>query len=126
MALKIVERSVGNVTRSDVEHASTSGAVVLGFNVSMADSATRAVAKELDVSVYRDTIIYRLEEALADQMERTLPRERVEALIGTARVQQVFMLRDKKSTEVAGCVVDSGRIRTSPEGRGGGCLSYTR
>ena len=119
VVLKIVEQSVGDITRSDVEHAGTSGAAVFGFNVGLADSATRAVAKELDVAVNRDTIIYRLEEALVDQMERALPRERVESLLGSARVQQVFQLRDKKGTEVAGCIVDSGRMRASPDGKGG-------
>ena len=55
--LQLADCVVGDITRSDVERAVTVGqAVILGFNVGIADSVTRAMAKEMDVKIVRDTV----------------------------------------------------------------------
>lgn len=121
--LVVVKSGVGDVNRSEVETAATAGARVLGFNVGLADSATRAAMKELSVPVDRDTIIYRLEESLVQVMQTLMPKERREVIEGTAVVQKVFTLRDKQSTNVAGLVVQDGKLSTS-ENKSGAPLMY--
>lgn len=121
--LVVVKAGVGDVNRSEIENAATAGARVLGFNVGLADNATRTAMKELSVPVNRDTIIYRLEEALVEVMQTMMPKERREVIEGTAVVQKVFTLRDKQSTHVAGLVVQEGKLSTS-ESKIGAPLLY--
>jgi translation initiation factor IF-2 len=121
--LVVVKSGVGDVNRSEVEAAATAGARVLGFNVGIADSATRSSMKELGVVVERDTIIYRLEESLTQAMQSLMPKERKEVPEGTAVVQQIFQLRDKQSTSVAGLMVRDGKLSTSA-GKSGSPLVF--
>ena len=88
--LQLADCVVGDITRSDVERAVTVGqAVILGFNVGIADSVTRAMAKEMDVKIVRDTVIYRLEDELRAVMESHMPKERALTREGLAVVQKV-------------------------------------
>lgn len=113
VTVSVADASIGDVSRSDVERAFTMGnALVLGFNIGLADSATRACAKELDVSIIRDTVIYRLEDSLRTAMQAQMPKERTLISEGNAKVQKVFVMRDKTATAVAGLVVQSGFLRT--------------
>ena len=41
-----------------------------------ADSMTRAMAKENQIKVFQDTVIYRLEDELKSEMERQMPSEK--------------------------------------------------
>ena len=55
----VVGSTVGDVTQSDVEQLSAvKGAetCVLAFNVGVADSSTRSVAKELDIKIIRSNV----------------------------------------------------------------------
>jgi translation initiation factor IF-2 len=115
--LKIVSLDVGDITRGDVETASTSNAIVLGFNVKVADSTTRSMAKEQDVSIARDNIIYRLEEKLREKMQNCMPLIKVENVDGVATVQQIFKLNNKSKDEVAGLIVANGFLtKKQPKG----------
>jgi translation initiation factor IF-2 len=127
--LQLADCAVGDITRSDVERAATVGqAVILGFNVGVADSVTRATAKELDVKIVRDTVIYRLEDELRAAMESHMPKERSLVREGLAVVQKVFNLKGKQEGTVAGLVVQSGTLRhgagSSSSGGGGGGGQY--
>jgi len=124
--LNIVHQSVGDINKRDIETASSSDAVVLGFNVNVADGGTRALAKELDVTTQSDNIIYRLEEKLVEAMQNLLPKERKESIEGTADVTTVFELNDKKGTKVAGMVVQTGSMRTSAKANSPLCFTVTR
>ena len=77
--VKVIGASVGDICRSDIELANTNvgaGALVLGFNVSLADSSTRSLAKEADIKISRDTVIYRLEDELRATMLGLMPKIR--------------------------------------------------
>jgi len=124
--LNIVHQSVGDINKRDIETASSSDAIVLGFNVNLADGGTRALAKELDIATQSDNIIYRLEEKLLEEMQSLLPKERKENLEGQANVTTVFELNDKKTTKVAGMVVQTGSMRTSVQGGLPLCFTVTR
>lgn len=50
--------------------------MLLAFNVGISDSIARAFAKEMDVKIARDSVIYRLEEELVGLIESCMPKER--------------------------------------------------
>jgi translation initiation factor IF-2 len=142
--LHVASSGVGSVTQSDVDilgsshktsssssssssslpTSSSSSAVdhsngvtetmILAFNVSVADNTTKLKAKQLDVDIVRDDVIYRLEDALKHRIEDLLPQERVETKEGAARVLKVFQLKDSKNTVVAGSSIVLGRVATLP------------
>jgi translation initiation factor IF-2 len=78
VTLNIVHSAVGAINSSDVERAHAVGnCMVLGFNVDLVDSATRSASKELDVEVHNNDVIYRLEDALLEAMQKVMPKERL-------------------------------------------------
>ena len=96
VVVSIVATSVGDVTQSDIERASTvsnSVTIVLGFNIGVADAGARSLAKELDVRIVRDTVIYRLEDELKSTMENLMPKDKTLTREGLARVLKVFPIR---------------------------------
>ena len=121
--VKIVGSGVGDITRTDVEQASTSNAAILGFNVRLSDSQTRATSRELDVSVNRENIIYRLEERLLELMQAQMPKEPIRTIEGSGIVQKIFTLNDKSKTSIAGLVVQSGNLKTAGS-KGSDALMY--
>jgi translation initiation factor IF-2 len=75
--INVVGAAVGDVNQSDLDRALTVGnTIVLGFNINIIDADTRLSAKESDIKIFRDTVIYRLEDHLKDEMENKLPKER--------------------------------------------------
>lgn len=76
--VEVVGSSVGDVTSSDLDLLSSGDkGLVLGFNVNIVDGHTRSLAKQLDIAVCRDNVIYRLEDELVRVMSEYLPKERV-------------------------------------------------
>lgn len=128
VVVNIVSSGVGEVTKVDIERAAsldlvgagTGGgdACVLAFNVNLADSYTRTMAKEKDIRVFRDTVIYRLEDELKTVMASVLPKIRTLNMEGNAVVLKVFKLNDKSKRVVAGLKVKSGFLRTGSGGSG--------
>jgi translation initiation factor IF-2 len=83
----VVGTSIGDVNTSDVELAASGGdALVLAFNVGIADTATRSMAKMKDVNICRDDVIYRLEDELVRTMLSHLPKER--SLVREVRIKK--------------------------------------
>jgi translation initiation factor IF-2 len=119
VAIKVASGTVGDITRTDVESAANmTNAFVLGFNVGITDTVARELAKELDVTIYRDTIIYRLEDALTEAMVALMPKERHLELEGKAKIIQVFNFNAKKGpTLIAGVSVVSGSLKTTKPGK---------
>ena len=113
--IKIMGSSIGDVTPNDLDRATTIGGetAIFCFNTGISDFSTRALSKELDVKVYSDTVIYRLEEELISRIEKKLPTEKVLSLEGAGKVLQIFNLKDKSNTTVGGISVVSGTLRHS-------------
>jgi translation initiation factor IF-2 len=107
ITLEIVLQSVGDITESDVQLASASQAVVIGFNVTpTAEAQALAGLEGVDIRVY--AVIYELLDDVRAAMEGLLAPEFVESVIGETEVRQVF--RTSKSGVVAGCYVTSGNV----------------
>ncbi|WP_275294344.1 translation initiation factor IF-2 [Amycolatopsis sp. La24] len=112
--LHVVHRGVGGVTESDIDLATASDAIVLGFNVRAQGKATeRATREGVDVRYY--TVIYQAIEEIEQALKGMLKPEYEEVELGRAEVRDVF--KSSKIGTIAGCLVMSGEIRRNAKAR---------
>ena len=105
--VRVLLSAPGEVTETDVDLAAASGAVIVGFNTSMAPGAKRAAdATGVDVRDY--DVIYKLLEDIQMAMEGLLEPELVEEGLGEAEVRAVFTIG---KSAVAGCYVTTGKLQ---------------
>jgi len=105
--VRVLLSAPGEVTETDVDLAAASGAVIVGFNTSMAPGAKRAAdATGVDVRDY--DVIYKLLEDIQLAMEGLLEPELVEESLGEAEVRAVFTIG---KSAVAGCYVTNGKLQ---------------
>ncbi|MGK7944719.1 MAG: translation initiation factor IF-2 [Microcystaceae cyanobacterium] len=104
--IRILLASPGEVTETDVDLAAASGAVVIGFNTTLA-SNSRAAADREEVDIREYDIIYKLLDDIQGAMEGLLDPEEVESDLGTAEVRAVFPVG---RGAVAGCYIQSGKV----------------
>lgn len=110
--VKVISSGVGAINNTDISLASTSEAIVLGFNV-RADAVARKNADTEGVRIEYYSIIYNLIDDIKAILGGMLSPEFSENIIGLASVKEVF--RSPKFGDIAGCMVDEGVIkRDSP------------
>lgn len=104
--IRVLLAAPGEVTETDVDLAAASGAVVVGFNTTLASGARQAADQEgVDIREYN--VIYKLLDDIQGAMEGLLEPESVEEHLGFAEVRAVFPVG---RGAVAGCYVQSGKI----------------
>ncbi|RUM79492.1 MAG: translation initiation factor IF-2 [Candidatus Thioglobus sp.] len=106
--VKVVSSGVGGINNTDINLASTSGALVLGFNV-RADAMARRTADNEGVRIEYYSIIYNLIDDVKAIMSGLLSPALSENIIGIANVKDVF--RSQKLGDIAGCMVEEGVVR---------------
>jgi translation initiation factor IF-2 len=85
----IMQASVGGITESDVLLASTSNAIIIGFNVRPEPKAAQLAEREgVDLRLY--TIIYDAINQVRDALEGLLEPTTRERTVGRAEIRQVF------------------------------------
>jgi len=104
--IRVLMAAPGEISETDVDLAAASGAVIIGFNTTVSNSA-RLEADNLGVDIQDYDIIYQLLEDIEAAMEGLLEPEMVEEPLGKVEVRAVFPVR--KGT-VAGCYVLSGKV----------------
>ncbi len=105
--VRVLLSAPGEITETDVDLAAASGAVIVGFNTSMASGAKRAAdATGVDVRDY--DVIYKLLEDIQMAMEGLLEPELVEESLGEAEVRAVFTIG---KSAVAGCYITAGKLQ---------------
>ncbi len=108
IGIKIIYAETGNIGENDVMLASSSKAIMIGFNVQAEVSARRLADKEgVDIRLYE--IIYRMTEDIEKALKGMLEPVVKEKVIGRAQVLQVFTA--SKFGRVAGCRVTDGELR---------------
>ena len=110
--VNILHGGTGNISESDIDLASASQAIVMGFNV-QADEAARVTADREGVSIRFYSIIYRLTEDVEKALKGMLAPEEVVKVIGKASVRATFKI--PKVGLIAGCRVVDGEIRRNAE-----------
>ncbi|MEM7282396.1 MAG: translation initiation factor IF-2 [Pseudomonadota bacterium] len=108
VAVKVVSSGVGGITATDVNLASTAGAIVLGFNV-RADGAARDALKETGVELHYHSIIYEAIDQVKSAISGLLSPEVKEQIVGLAEVKDVFS--SPKFGDIAGCMVMEGNVK---------------
>jgi translation initiation factor IF-2 len=103
--IDIILQGTGAITESDIELALASGAVVLGFEVSM-DTAARKKAEANGIDVRFYDVIYKLIEDVELGLKGMLAPKIIEKIIGTAEVKQTFKI--PKIGLIAGVAVKTG------------------
>lgn len=111
--VEVVAGDVGLITKNDVMVASTSGAVIIGFNVRQENGVTK-IAKHHGVEIYLHNIIYELFDQVKEAMAGMLDPVLEETKVGAAEVRQVFPVG---RAQVAGCLVTQGHIRRDAAAR---------
>ncbi|NER36882.1 MAG: translation initiation factor IF-2 [Oscillatoria sp. SIO1A7] len=104
--IRVLMAAPGEVTETDVDLASASGAVILGFNTSLASGARQA-SDEAGVDVREYDIIYNLLDDVRGAMEGLLDPEMVEEPLGQAEVRAIFPVG---KGAVAGCYIREGKM----------------
>lgn len=104
--IRVLLAAPGEITETDVDLAAASGAVVIGFNTTLASGA-RAAADVEGVDIREYNIIYKLLDDIQGAMEGLLDPEEVEEHLGRAEVRAVFSVG---KGAVAGCYILSGKV----------------
>ncbi|MEM0980653.1 MAG: translation initiation factor IF-2, partial [Cyanobacteria bacterium P01_H01_bin.58] len=104
--IRVLLGAPGEISETDVDLAAASGAVLIGFNTTLAPGARQAADRQaVDVRDY--DIIYNLLDDIQGAMEGLLEPELVEEPLGEVAVRAVFPVR---RGSVAGCYVLSGKV----------------
>jgi translation initiation factor IF-2 len=112
--VRVIHAGVGAINESDVLLASTSNAVVIGFNV-RPERKAEALAEQEKVEIRLHTIIYNLQDEIKKAMTGLLEPVFREVYRGKAEVRETF--RIPKVGAVAGCLVQDGSITRNSEVR---------
>lgn len=107
VVLDIIYSGVGEITESDIQLASASKAVILGFH-SEVESRASTLIKELNVTVKLHDIIYHAVDDVRALMKELLDKIAEEKDCGKAEVKAVF--KASQLGQIAGCQVIEGTI----------------
>ncbi|MBU2018894.1 MAG: translation initiation factor IF-2 [Bacteroidetes bacterium] len=108
IAIKVVHKGVGAISEADVNLASASDAIIIGFQVRPTVGARKlAETEEIDIRLY--SIIYKAIEEIKAAMEGMLSPDVIEKVLGSAEVRETFDI--SKVGTIAGCYVLDGLIK---------------
>ncbi len=112
--LRVIDRGVGGVTETNVNLASASDAIILGFNVRAEGKATELANREgVDIRYY--SVIYQAIDEIQNALKGMLKPVYEEKELGRAEIRAMF--RSSKVGKIAGCLVTSGIIRRNAKAR---------
>jgi translation initiation factor IF-2 len=108
--VKVIHAAVGGITETDINLASASNAIVVGFNV-RPEAKAAALGEQSGVDVRLYNIIYDATDDVKKAMEGLLAPTIEEKVTGRAEVRQLF--RAPKIGTIAGCRVTQGVVQRS-------------
>ncbi len=112
--LRVIDRGVGGVTETNVNLASASNAIIIGFNVRAEGKATELANREgVDIRYY--SVIYQAIDEIQAALKGMLKPVYEEKELGRAEIRAIF--RSSKVGNIAGCLVTSGLIRRNAKAR---------
>jgi translation initiation factor IF-2 len=112
--VNIIHKGVGAITEADVNLASASDAIIIGFQVRPSQSARKLAENEqIDIRLY--SVIYKAIEELKAAMEGMLSPDIEEQITGSAEIRETFDIT--KVGTIAGCYVLDGVIKRSAKVR---------
>ncbi|MBI2594004.1 translation initiation factor IF-2 [Candidatus Daviesbacteria bacterium] len=109
--LKIIASSTGDINESDIKLASSTSAIVIGFNVKASNQVMKLAETEA-VLLRTYNIIYELIEEMEDVVEGMLKVGALEEIFGTAQIVAEFPYG--KNEKIAGCKILDGVFTKGP------------
>jgi translation initiation factor IF-2 len=114
VALRVIDRGVGGITETNVNLASASDAVIIGFNVRAEGKATELASREgVDIRYY--SVIYQAIDEIEKALRGMLKPIYEEVQLGRAEIRALF--RSSKVGVIAGCLITSGVVRRNAKAR---------
>lgn len=89
VVVKVIHSGVGMISESDVNLASASNAVIIGFNVKT-DSVAKNIAEQEHIDIRNYSVIYKAIDDVENAMKGMLEPIYEEQVIGHAEVRQLF------------------------------------
>ena len=114
VSIQIVHAAVGGIVLSDVDLASATGSMIVGFNV-RPDSQARNMGQSKGIDIRTYNIIYELIDDISEAVIGELTLRTEESVIGMVDVQTTF--KAPKVGVVAGSVVSEGRVELGAKAR---------
>lgn len=113
MTIKIVSKSVGDITENDIKSAGgKEGTLLVGFNVG-ADARAKAMAERIGIEIKTFDIIYQLTDWLKQAIIERTPKKQVEETRGQAKILKIFSTTKDKC--ILGGRVEEGAISLGDE-----------
>jgi len=113
LELRIIHKGIGVVSQSDINLASASKGIVIGYNIGIEKQAQN-LAKIHGVQVRLYKIIYEIVDDIKKAVKGMLKPKEKEVIIGSARILKIFKLSVGK---VLGCRVEKGKIQVGANAR---------
>jgi translation initiation factor IF-2 len=112
--VNIIHKGVGAISEADVNLASASDAIILGFQVRPSLQARKlAEVEQIDIRLY--SVIYKAIDEIKAAMEGMLSPDIEEKIVGTAEIRETFNI--SKVGTIAGCFVTDGIIKRNSKVR---------
>jgi translation initiation factor IF-2 len=106
--VNVIHTGVGGITENDINLASASNALVVGFNIRPSAEARQLAEREgVDIRTYR--VIYQLTDDIQQALVGMLSPVETEETLGEAEVRALFKV--SRLGTIAGCMVTSGIVR---------------
>ena len=112
--VRVIHCAVGAINESDVMLATTSNAIIVGFNVRPdANAKDTAARNKVDMRMYR--VIYDCINEMEAAMKGMLAPKFKEVALGTAEVREVYKITGVGI--VAGCYITDGKVQRNAQVR---------
>lgn len=112
--VSVIHQGVGQITESDIQLATASDAVIIGFQVRPSAQARR-LAEQEGVEIRTYSVIYDAIEDVHDALEGMLSPDIREQVTANLEVLQTFKV--SKIGTIAGCMVTDGKIKRTDKVR---------
>ncbi len=112
--IRVIYAGVGAITPNDVNLASASNAVLIGFNI-RSDETVKRLSENEQVDIRFYNVIYDVENDLKKAMLGMLAPKFREIIVGRAEVRELFKV--SKVGTIAGCYVQSGKLQRNAKVR---------
>ncbi len=107
VTVKVIHSAVGAISKTDINLAKASGAIIIGFNVRPTQEALK-LSNDLKVDIRTYKIIYDIIDDIKKSLSGLLTPEEKEEILGRVEVRQTFKV--PKVGVIAGCYVTYGKI----------------
>ncbi|TDT70484.1 translation initiation factor IF-2 [Hypnocyclicus thermotrophus] len=108
VAVNIIQAAAGAITEGDIMLAEASDAIIIGFHVRPTTKAIKA-AEKAGVEIRTHNVIYHITEEIEKALTGMLEPEFKEVYLGRIEIKKVFKI--SKVGNIAGCLVEDGKVR---------------